>query len=562
MKPLDPRLVRRSRAARGFLLIGAALALVQALATIALAFSIAVLVAGFVGEVRVLPPGGILAPVPEWAGAVDVVGAAWMLAAAAVVRAGAGWAWEVAGRAGASRVKAELRQDLLAALADRAPGALEARTSGRLAALLGNGLDALDDYFGRFLPQLLLTVIATPLLVLAALLTDPLTALILVIVLPIIPIFMVLIGLATRVVQQQQWDELGKLSQAFLEVVGGLATLKLFGRANRQLGRIRGATDDYRSRTMKVLRVTFLSGFALELAASLSVAITAVTVGFRLVDGELALVVGLFVLVLAPEVFLPIRNVGAAFHASSEGVTASTEAFDLLDAAGAEDDASRRGAGEAKGAPRTGAGVEGVLSVLRGGEAVVVDVPIRAARGEITVLSGPSGAGKSSVFAALLGFAAFSGEVRLDGAPLGRADVAWAGQRPELLGGTVAENVRLGDDGADPALLQRALALGGVDVDPERLLGPGGAGLSGGQAQRVATARAIHRLLARDAGLLLLDEPSSALDADREAHLAAALRELADEGRCVLVATHRPALVAAADRVLELRPLAAAGGGR
>ena len=154
----------------------------------------------------------------------------------------------------------------------------------------------------------------------------------LVIVLPLIPVFMALIGMATAAVQRRQWDSLAALSRGFLEVVGGLSTLMVFGRAERQVARIRAVTDDYRRGTMQVLRITFLSGFTLELAASLSVALVAVSIGLRLVAGDMTLAPGLFVLVLAPEVFLPLRNVGAAFHASAAGVTASADAFDLLSA--------------------------------------------------------------------------------------------------------------------------------------------------------------------------------------------------------------------------------------
>jgi ATP-binding cassette subfamily C protein CydD len=303
-----------------------------------------------------------------------------------------------------------------------------------------------------------------------------------------------------------------------------------------------------------VLRITFLSGFTLELAASLSVALVAVSIGLRLVAGDMTLAPGLLVLVLAPEVFLPLRNVGAAFHASAAGVTASSDAFDLLDAA--EAGVVARTGDEAVRRAGAGTGVELIDVRVRRGDRIVVDgVRLRASAGQVVAVTGESGSGKSSLFAAILGFAEAEGEVLLDGhrlAPGDRSAIAWAGQTPTLLAGTVADNVRLGDETAPPELLGRALRLAGVDVEPERRLGPGGSGLSGGQAQRVATARAIHRLLARDGRLLLLDEPSSALDPGREAALGLALRELAAEGRTVLVATHRTALVDAADASLDL----------
>ena len=550
MKPLDPRLVRRSHAARWFLVAGAALAVVQAAAVIAFAWSLASLVAGLIDGMRMSQASPLVA----------------VLVVAASARAGAAWLWDVVGSAGATRVKAELRAELLRAVEGR-PGGVPGFPTARIATLLGPGLDALDEYFGRYLPQLVLTVIATPAFIVAAWLADPLSGLILVIVLPLIPVFMALIGMATSAVQRRQWDSLAALSRGFLEVVGGLSTLVVFGRAERQTTRIRRITDDYRRGTMKVLRITFLSGFTLELAASLSVALVAVSIGLRLVGGDLTLLPGLFVLVLAPEVFLPLRNVGAAFHSSAAGVTASADAFDLLAAAEGAQAAGGTGAGAGTGSAgstveqaRAGTDAAGGLVIrdlrVRRGDRVVLDgFDLEARPGDIVAITGESGSGKSSLFAALLGFAEADGAARLDGRPLARGDrasIAWAGQTPALVAGTVADNVRLGDEHADPALLARALDLAGVGLPPELRLGPSGGGLSGGQAQRVATARAIHRLLARDARLLLLDEPGSAQDPEREARLAVRLRELAADGRVVLVTTHRSALAEATDRTIEL----------
>lgn len=479
-----------------------------------------------------------------------------VLVAAASARALTAWLWDLAGSAGAMRVKSELRRDLLGLL-ERRPGGVSGFPTARIATLLGPGLDALDEYFGRYLPQLVLTVIATPLLIAAAWIADPLSGLVLVLVLPLIPVFMALIGMATEAVQRRQWESLASLSRGFLEVVGGLSTLAVFGRAERQTSRIREVTDDYRSRTMKVLRITFLSGFTLELAASLSVALVAVSIGLRLVGGDLILAPGLFVLVLAPEVFVPLRNVGAAFHASAAGVAASSDAFDLHAAAdgsaapalGALDADS-----EAPGERHDGLIVRDVR--VRRGERIVLDgFSLDARPGELVAVTGESGSGKSSLFAAILGFADAEGELRLAGRrlrPGDRSAIAWSGQTPVLFDGTIAENVRLGDEHADREHLARALLIAGVELDPERRLGPAGAGLSGGQAQRVATARAIHRLLARDGRLLLLDEPTSAQDAERESELGARLRGLADEGRVVVVSTHRSALSDAADRSIEL----------
>ncbi|MEF3404976.1 thiol reductant ABC exporter subunit CydD [Agromyces sp. CCNWLW203] len=550
MRPLDPRLLRRSRAARGFLAAGGALALVQSAAIVAFAWALASLVTSFIDGMPMA----------------DGVPLLVLLVAAASLRAVAAWIWDVVGSAGATRVKAELRKELLTAL-EAEPAGLPGFPTARIATLLGPGLDALDAYFGQYLPQLVSTIVVTPILIAMAWIADPLSGLVLVIVLPLIPVFMALIGMATEAVQRRQWESLASLSRGFLEVVGGLSTLLLFRRAERQTARIRAVTDDYRSHTMKVLRITFLSGFTLEFAASLSVALVAVSIGLRLVAGDMLLIAGLFVLVLAPEVFLPLRNVGAAFHASTEGVAASVDAFDLLDAA-------ERGVRAPAGAAAVHAGqvneradaADGLqlrgIRVMRGDRVVLDGLDLDAARGEVVAVTGESGSGKSSLFAALLGFVGFEGVARLDGTVFGgagvdgaesaRSRIAWAGQTPALLAGTIASNVRLGDEDADPVLCDRACHLAGVELDPELRLGPRGSGLSGGQAQRVATARAIHRLLARDAPLLLLDEPTSAQDEGRETALGDALAVLAAEGRIVVVSSHRAALANSADRIIEL----------
>ncbi|WP_343871626.1 thiol reductant ABC exporter subunit CydD, partial [Agromyces bracchium] len=524
-----------------------ALALLQAGATVAFAWALSTLVVGLI-------EGGL----PGDASTIALV-----LLVAASVRALSGWLWEWLGSAGAMRVKAELRDALLTRLEDRT--GRRGVTTARAATLLGPGLDALDEYFGRYLPQLVLTAIATPVLVVAVWTADWVSGLILVIVLPLIPVFMALIGMATEVVQRRQWDRLQALSRGFLEVLGGLSTLMVFGRAERQARRIRAVTDEYRSSTMKVLRVTFLSGFTLELAGSLSVALVAVSIGLRLVAGDMAFAPGLFALILAPDVFLPVRNVGAAFHSATAGLEASRDALDLLDdaPAGAAASASGRRADAAasvdadRSAADAGQGLRvRDLVVLRDGAPVCAPLALDAARGELVALTGASGSGKSSVLAAMLGFADRTGELALDGVALGagtRRLVAWAGQSPQLVEGTVAENIRLGSENADPDLLVRALDAGGVDVHASMRLGPSGAGLSGGQAQRVAVARAVHRALATDAPLILLDEPTSALDPERERAMAVALRSLARSGRIVLVTTHRGGLGDAADRVVRLR---------
>lgn len=420
--------------------------------------------------------------------------------------------------------------------------------------LLGRGMDALDDYFSKYLPQLILTVIVTPVIVLVVFLSDWVSAIFIIVTLPLIPVFMVLIGWATQAVQRRQWTVLGDLSSGFVDTLGGLATLKIFGREHRQVKRMRSITSDYRVQTMRVLRISFLSSFALELAASLSVALVAVSIGLRLVDGSLGLSVGLFVLLLAPEAFLPLRQVGANFHAAAEGVAAADDAFAILDQAqNAPQPAESR-----RDIPTSGPLFLRNLTVDYGSGPVFEPVTAEIAPGAVTVVTGPSGSGKSSLLGAILGFASASGDVRLGDQPVvssasERPWLAWTGQRPSLSVGTIADNVVLGAERADPDLVRRALDLAAApELNPDLAVGVAGSGLSGGQAQRVGIARAIYRTLDRGCSVLLLDEPSSALDHATEERLLDGLATLARSGTAVLVVSHRAAVIARADAVLNV----------
>jgi ATP-binding cassette subfamily C protein CydD len=334
-----------------------------------------------------------------------------------------------------------------------------------------------------------------------------------------------------------------------------------------------------------VLRVSFLSGFALEFLASISVAIIAVSIGFRLIDGALVLGVGLFVLLLAPEAYLPLRQVGVQFHAAAEGVAATTDVFAVLDAAAAltptpapapllsvQDTPpsapaprhvldTQRGAGGDEGpGAQAGGRVLRLHDVrVRRGERMLPPVSLVAAPGTVTLLEGPSGAGKSSVLAALRGAASFEGAATYGGTDLRALApaewLAWAGQQPGLISGTIAGNVTLGDAAPDSALVLRALALARADeLVPDRELGVQGAGLSGGQAQRVAVARAFYRHLRGRAAVIALDEPSAALDPDTESQLWRSVRELADGGAAVLLVSHRTSARGIADDVVRLQP--------
>ncbi|WP_372456951.1 thiol reductant ABC exporter subunit CydD [Microbacterium allomyrinae] len=544
-RPVDPRLLRYASASRGFFVAIGAISVAQTAVIVAFAWLLTRAITGAIERM----------PLPELA---PTLGALALVVAA---RAGLLWAREAVAARAAARVQTQLRTALVVAIGELGPEWLGSRNSAQLAITAGRGLDALEAYFGRYLPQLVQTVVATPVIIAVMWWQDWLSGLTVLVTLPLIPVFMVLIGLATRSVQQRQWQTLQRLAARFADTVQGLSTLKVFGRQHRAAASIERVTDDYRRETMRVLRVSFLSGFALEFLASISVAIVAVSIGFRLIDGALVLGVGLFVLLLAPEAYLPLRQVGVQFHAAAEGVAATDDVFDVLDAASRRTRA-RVVEPEEQGEQRPDAPARELVLRdvrVRRAERMLPLVSFVAAPGTVTLLEGPSGAGKSSVFAALRGAAAFDGFATLGDddlrlvAPSGW--LAWAGQQPGLLTGTIAENVALGDDAPDPLLVREALALACADgLDPHLPLGAQGAGLSGGQAQRVAVARAFYRHLRGRAEVVALDEPSSALDPDTEARLWRSVRSIAEDGAVVLLISHRTSARDIADHVVRLEP--------
>ncbi|MFJ5675386.1 thiol reductant ABC exporter subunit CydD [Streptomyces sp. NPDC093097] len=553
MKPIDPRLLRYARATRGFLVAVVVLGLAGAGLVIGQAMLIAEIVVGAFQHGR--PLGALVTPVT-------------LLAAVSVGRGLVSWLTELAAhRAGAS-VKSELRMRLIERAAELGPdvavrraegtadtGTLELRT-GELTTLATRGIDALDDYFARYLPQLGLAVVV-PVAVLVRIVSgDWISALTIVLTLPLIPVFMILIGWATQSKMDRQWRLLSRLSGHFLDVVEGLPTLKVFGRAKAQAAAIREITSQYRRATLRTLRIAFLSSFALELLATISVALVAVGIGFRLVSGELDLYTGLMVLVLAPEAYLPLRQVGAQYHAAAEGLSAAEEVFAVLET-------RPRTPGTAPAPAGTGLTVEGLVVRHPGRAAASLPATSFEVRpGETVALVGPSGAGKSTLLSVVLGFTEPSkGRVLVDGRDIAdlspdgwRGRIAWVPQHPHLFAGSIAENVRLvrpdADDAAVRAALGEAGALDFVDALPDGTatrLGESGAGLSAGQRQRIALARAFLA----DRPIVLLDEPTANLDGETEQALVEAVGRLA-AGRTVLMVVHRPALLAVADRTVRL----------
>jgi thiol reductant ABC exporter CydD subunit len=543
MRPLDPRLFRRAAAARALLVVDGVLGLASACLLIVQATLLARVVArGFAGA--------SLADVR-----IDLIA----LVAVFATRGVLAWGFELAGRVAATRVLSQLRLELVERRLREQPAALDGVESAELAGAAVHGLTPLETYFGRFLPQLVLAVVV-PVVVLAWIVpVDVISALLMIVTLPLVPVFMVLIGRYTAHETRDRWQTLALLSNHFLDVVRGLPTLRAFNRGRAQVASIGEASESYRRATMRTLRVSFLSAAVLELAATLGVALVAVTVGVRLVDGGIGLQAALTVLILAPELYLPLRNLSAQFHASADGVAVAERLLDLTATVPAV--TARRTV-----VPPSPAAVPIRLErvsysyPLRPG-AVLRDVELEFSPGETVALVGPSGSGKSTLAALLLGLALpTAGRVCVGGVDLALCDLAawrrqlaWVPQSPTLFYGTIADNIRLGAPAARDDRVLNAARLAGADFVrhlPDGLAtvtGDGGRTLSAGQRQRIALARAFLV----DAPFVILDEPTANLDPSNARAVGEAIERLRERGT-LLVITHRADLAAAADRVVRI----------
>jgi ATP-binding cassette, subfamily C, bacterial CydD len=540
------RLLRSGRAGRAALIGAVALGAATAVATIAQAALLAHVLA---------------AAAQERVPLADLRSSLLALGGVIVLRAALAGAFELSGRRGAVRVMSELRADLARAVLRSRPAGLQSERTGALVTAAVQGVDALEAYFARYVPQLVLACIV-PVAILAFLAPRDLAATaVLAVTLPVLVVFLVLVGSASRSTTRRRWRTLSLLGGHFLDVVRGLTALRAHGREHAQAETLARAGEAYRRETMGTLRVAFLSALVLELAAMLGTALAAATVGLQLVDGRLTLEEGLTVLILAPELYAPVRALGAQFHASADGLAAAEQLYAVIDAPpGVSVPASPRPA------PDPGRGVvalEGVTYTYPQREGVVLaGVDLALARGERVALIGPSGGGKSTVAALLLRLAdPTAGRVTCDGVDLREAEpaawrsrLAWVPQRPTILSGTIADNIRLGaPEARDPEVRAAAHVaqlddvLAGLPEGLETRVGDGGRRLSVGEAKRVALARA----LVLDAPLLVLDEPTAHLDAATAAAAGRAIEEVS-RGRTLLLIAHSPQLAALADRVLRL----------
>jgi ATP-binding cassette subfamily C protein CydCD len=544
VRALDPKLLQYARATRTFLFVSIALGVVSALLIVAQAWLLADVVAGAFLHGK---------------GLSQLHGPLVALLLVVVARALVAWAAELAASRSSARAKSQLRGALLERVAALGLDSSRKERTGELAILASRGIDVLDGYFSLYLPQLFLAVIV-PLVVLAVVVSqDWISAAIIAVTIPLIPLFMALVGATTRERMDQQFSTLERLAGHFLDVVAGLPTLKVFGRAKAQAASIREITERYRIAAMSTLRVTFLSSLILELVATISVALVAVAIGLRLLDGHLGLKAALFVLVLAPEAYLPLRQLGANYHASAEGVAAAEQVFAVLETP----HAPRGRRTDVPDPATTGLVVEGLQVSYPGRSEPALDgVSLTVEPGEVLAIGGPSGCGKSTLLSVLLRLVTPQrGSVHVGAVDLAdldmeswRSQLAWVPQRPHLFASSIAENIRLGRSDASSAEVHAAISAAGLDdvvaklpSGIETMLGDRGHGLSAGERQRIALARAFLR----DAPLLLLDEPTASLDGQTEDEVLDAVRRLS-LGRTVVLVSHRPALFALADRVISL----------
>ncbi len=528
-REVQRRLIRSSGSARAHIALTVGLGLLTTALIVAQATLLAIVIAGVF----------IDGDSPS-----DVAGLLVWLAVIAVARGVVSAGFESSGRFGAARVMSELRRRLSEHVLLVNPGTTRDDHSGELVASAVDGVEALEAYFARYLPQVVLAA-TVPIAILVWIFPyDWQAALILGITAPLIPVFMVLIGMLTEGRTRRRWSMLSRLSSHFLDLVAGLQTLRAYGRADAQADSIADVGERYRRETMGALRVGFLSSLVLELLAMTGVALVAATIGIQLASGDLQLEAGLLILLLAPEMYTPLRELGNQFHASADGMVAAESIFKVLDQPTIVETPASPLPVPSPG--ERGVDIEGLDLAFPGRGKVLDGLDLSISPGETVGLVGPSGAGRISC-----------GGVDLDSVDPRewRRQLVWVPQRPTLFKGSLAWNLRLFEPDADDETIRRAVTdaglgelVAGLPDGLETMIGDGGRRLSVGQGQRVALARA---LISR-APMVLLDEPTAHLDSDSEETVSRAIGRLTAD-RTALLVSHRRKAIAGADRVLELR---------
>jgi ATP-binding cassette subfamily C protein CydD len=479
-----------------------------------------------------------------------------------VLRAIALWIGEAAAHTVAGHIKADLREQLVQHIMSLGPAFTRGERSGELANTVVTGIEELDAYFSQYLPQLFLSVLIPVVMLAVVFLLDLLSGVVLLLTAPLIPFFMVLIGKAANAQSRRQWTQLSRMSAHFLDVLQGLATLKLFGRSRDQISIIRQISERFRDTTMSVLRIAFLSALVLEMLATLSTAIIAVEIGLRLLYNRMSFDEAFFILILAPEFYLPLRMLGTRFHAGMSGASAARRIFWVLETLPPECGPAFAGAGLATRPGYLPAIHFDDVHYAYGDRPALNGISFTIQPGHKTALVGPSGAGKSTVVQLLLRFIApTAGEIRIGDIDLcdlhpdaWREQIAWVPQLPYLFAASVADDIRLARPDASLEEVIRAAQQARADdfirsfpAGYDTQIGERGARLSGGQAQRIALARAFLK----NAPLLILDEPTSNLDPETETLLQNAMSALMQD-RTTLIIAHRLGTVMDADQIVVL----------
>lgn len=541
MKPIDRRLLTYARDARTYIVLLSGLGLLSAVLVIAQSLLIA----------------GAAAPVIDGDKTfADVAYLIAILGGVFALRMLITYVQEAYGHRAALKVIADLRTKVLRHSGDLGERWLSRGHTSSTVTLVTDALDDLEPYFVNFLPQLILTATVTPISLVVILSLDWISAIAILVCIPLIPIFMILIGKMTQSYSTARLLSMQKLGQQLLDLLAGITTLKALGREQGPRKRVKELGDDYAEKTMQTLYVAFLSGAALEFLATLSTALVAVEVGLRLVAGHIGLFAGLAIIMLTPEVFKPLREVGSQFHASADGVAASEQIFNILDTEVSV------ASGDTSAPDLSRATIEiNELSVQAPGRATIAPNGLTGTiePGRVTALVGVSGSGKSTTASVLLKLLEpTSGKITVGGIPLETIDqeswwkqITWVPQRPVIVPGSVRENI--GATSKDE--LERAAQLTGFADVVARLtngwdtvIGHNGIGLSVGQRQRLALTRAI----AQARPLVVLDEPSAHLDALSEKYVSETVEALKASGHTVIVIAHRQAILELADAVIHV----------
>ena len=545
----NPRLLRLAQKSRFWLILTILLGLLSGIFTIAQAGTISQVVS------QVFLDGKTLN---------EIKGILQLTLLFIIMRAVLTWFSSISAKTIAIQVKARVREALLKKLEELGPAYLQGEKSGEISTTVVEGVEALDAYFSQYLPQLVLSVLVPLTILIFVFPRDTLSGIVLMVTAPLIPYFMYLIGTNAKAMTDRQFGTLSRLASQFLDSLQGLTTLKLFNLAKAHTERIRETSDQYRVTTMKVLQVTFLSALVLELLATLSTAVVAVEIGLRLLYFKVTLEQALFLLMIAPEFYVPLRMLGLRFHAGMEGQSAAERIFEILDQVPLGKEESNRTMNNNLSLPIKSITLDGVNFTYPGEDKPALrDLNLKIKYGEQIALVGESGAGKSTLASLLLGFFPPSqGEIQINDHTLDevhlkswREQIAWVPQAPTLFQDTIAANIRLARPEADLSAVAAAASaahlaefIESLPEDYETLIGEGGARLSGGQAQRLALARAFLK----DSPVLLLDEPTSQLDPVTESQLADATQKLS-HGRTTITIAHRLNTVFQADRILVLK---------